>query len=55
VLASFAIAVLGIAFELLHAFIQGRTISPENVLADLFGVVCGILLGMNIRVMRNSA
>ena len=55
VLASFAIAVLGIAFELLHAFIQGCAIFPQNVLADLFGVACGILLGMNIRVMRNSA
>ena len=54
-LASFAIAVLGIAFELLHAFIQGRAVSLQNVLADLFGVACGILLGMNIRVMRKSA
>jgi hypothetical protein len=30
-------------------------VRPQNASADLFGIAAGILLGLNIRMMRNSA
>lgn len=55
VLVAVATVTLGISFELLKASIQRCAVSPNNVVADLFGAACGILLGMNIRVMRKPA
>jgi len=51
VLFSLAIVVIGIPLELL----QGFTGRAQNVFADLFGFGAGILLGLNIRMMRTSA
>ena len=50
-------AVIGlcIALEPLRTLIPGPIVRPQNVLADLFGVVAGILLGLNLRRMRASA
>ena len=55
VLFSLVIVALGIALELLHAHIPGLIGRPQNAFADMFGAGAGILLGLNIRMMRNSA
>jgi zinc transporter ZupT len=46
---------LGTVLESLQAFVPGLFARPQILLADLFGVAAGILLGLNIRVMFNSA
>lgn len=51
---SFIPVFLCIVFEVLHAHIPGPIVRTSNISADLFGVAAGILLGMNIRVIRNS-
>jgi uncharacterized membrane protein YedE/YeeE len=55
VLFSLVIVALGIALELLQTHIPGLIGRPQNAFADMFGVGAGILLGLNIRMMRNSA
>lgn len=52
--ALFPVAV-SIVFEALQAGIPGPIVRTQNVPADLFGAAAGILLGLNIRVMRTSA
>jgi VanZ family protein len=47
--------ILSIAFESLQTHIPGSVIRMQNISADLFGTAAGILLGLNIRMMRNSA
>ncbi len=47
--------VMNIAFESLLAHLPGSVVRAQNISADLFGTAAGILLGLNIRVMRNSA
>jgi len=54
VLFSLAIVVLGIPIELLQAHMPGLIGRPQNVFADMFGFGAGILLGLNIRMMRTS-
>jgi hypothetical protein len=53
----FPMAVIGlcIALEPLQTFISGPIVRPKNVLADVFGVSAGILLGLNLRRLRTSA
>lgn len=51
---SLVFAMLGIAIGLLPAF-QGALVHIHNAPAELFGVGAGILLGLNLRLMRNSA
>jgi hypothetical protein len=46
---------MSVALESLQAHVPGPIIQPHNVSADLFGVAAGILLGLNFRMMRNSA
>ena len=55
VLFSLAIVVVGIPIELLQAHMPGLIGRPQNVFADMFGFGAGILLGLNIRMMRTSA
>jgi hypothetical protein len=55
VLLSLAIAILGFAFELQRAYFPGHAVQSQNVFADMFGIAAGILLGLNIRMMRNPA
>jgi hypothetical protein len=55
VLFSLSIAVLGTALEFLQMFIPSLIGRPQNALADLFGIGAGILFGLNIRAMHNSA
>ena len=54
-LLSLVIGSLGIVPELLQRIIPGSISRPRNILADLFGVAAGILLGLNMRVMFNPA
>jgi hypothetical protein len=54
-LLSLVIGSLGIVPELLQQVLPGAISRPRNILADLFGVAAGVLLGLNIRVMHNSA
>lgn len=54
-LLSLVFVLVGIAIELTPAFIPGAVIRPQNAPADLFGGGAGILLGLNLRMMRNSA
>jgi hypothetical protein len=51
---SLVFLMLGIAIELLPAFLRGHVVHSQNAHADLFGVGAGILLGLNLRVMRHS-
>ena len=55
ILFSLVIVMLGTALESLQAFIPGLIARPQILLADLFGVAAGVLLGLNVRVMFNSA
>jgi len=55
VLFALSLAILAIILESLQTTIPGPIVRPQNVLADLFGVGAGILLGLNIRTMRASA
>lgn len=54
-LLSLVFVLVGIAIELMPAFIPGTIVRPQNAPADLFGVGAGILLGLNLRMLRNSA
>jgi hypothetical protein len=55
VLLSFIPAIMSIVLELLQDHFGGPFIRTQNVSADLFGIAAGVLLGLNIRVMRNPA
>ncbi len=55
ILLPMAVIGLCIALEPLRTLISGPIVRPQNVLADLFGVIAGILLGLNLRRMRTSA
>ncbi len=46
---------IGIVLESLHSYIPGALVRVQNVPADLFGVAAGILLGLNLCAMRNTA
>jgi hypothetical protein len=52
---SLILAIVCIALELRQTYIPGSMIHGKNVPADLFGIAAGVLLALNIRVMRNSA
>lgn len=54
ILLSFIPPIVCIALEWRHAYIQGTLPHPQNLPADLFGLAAGILLGLNLRIMRNS-
>ena len=47
-----AVVGLCMALEPLQAYIMGPIVRPRNVLADVFGVGAGILLGLNLRRMH---
>jgi len=55
ILLSFVPVAVSIVFEAFRAGTLGPHMRTQNVPADLFGLAAGILLGLNIRVMRNSA
>jgi hypothetical protein len=54
VMISFIPIFLCIALEALHIHFSAPGLRSSNISADLFGVAAGILLGMNIRVIRSS-
>src|ERR1039457_6805215 len=55
ILLSLIPAMTGVSFELWQPYIPGTMVRPQNPSADLFGIAAGILLGLNFRMMRNSA
>jgi uncharacterized membrane protein len=48
-------AIMSITFESLQMHVLGLNVRTQIIVAGLFGIAAGILLGLNIRVMRNSA
>ena len=46
---------LSVAIASSHVYFPGPRVRIENVPADIFGIAAGILLGLNIRMMRSSA
>ena len=54
ILLSLSPAIISIVLGSWQAHNSGHMIRTRNVPADLFGIAAGILLGLNIRVMRNS-
>jgi len=55
ILLSLVPAIFAIALEAVQAHIPGPIVRTSNIPADLFGVAAGVLLGLNLRMMRNSA
>jgi hypothetical protein len=55
VLLSLLPALISIALEVLQTHDSAPVSFLQNVPADFFGLAAGILLGMNLRVMHNSA
>jgi hypothetical protein len=47
-------ALVSIALELWQSHMPGPMVRTQNVPANLFGIAAGVLLGLNIRMMRNS-
>lgn len=47
-------AIYCLVVEYVQGQAPGRIVTTHNVTADLFGIAAGILLGLNIRVMRSS-
>ena len=47
--------VMSVALESFQAHTPGPILHIQNVSADIFGVAAGILLGLNLRIMRDSA
>ena len=45
----------GIILQFLEMLIPGWLPRPQNIVANMFGVGAGILLGMNLRMMRSQA
>lgn len=54
ILVPMAVISLCIALEPLQTLISSPIVRPKNVLADIFGVVAGILLGLNVRRLRTT-
>ncbi len=50
---SFGIAILSVGLQVLHGLISCRSIDPHNTEINLLGIASGILLGLNILVLRN--
>ena len=54
ILLSLSPAIISIVLGSWQAHNPGLMVRTQNVPADLFGIAAGVLLGLNIRVMRNS-
>jgi 4-amino-4-deoxy-L-arabinose transferase-like glycosyltransferase len=52
VLASVVAALLVVALGSLQTFLPNHMDRPQPALPDLFGIAAGILLGLNLRMMR---
>jgi hypothetical protein len=46
---------MSVALESLQAHTPGPVAHIHNVSADIFGIAAGILLGLNLHIMHNSA
>ena len=55
ILLSFLPPILSIVLEALQAGFPLSLLRTQTVPADLFGIAAGILLGLNIRTIRNAA
>ncbi len=49
------VVMAGILIESVETLIPGSIARPQNVLANVFGVGAGLLLGMNLRMMKTQA
>lgn len=47
--------IVSVALELLQAHTPRLNAQTHNISADMFGIAAGILLGLNLRLMKNSA
>jgi len=54
IILSFFPALLSVSFEASHFLHSEGLGRSRNLAADLFGIAAGVLLGLNIRLMRNS-
>lgn len=54
ILFSLLIAFLTMALEFLPINVPGEMAHAQSIPADLFGITAGVLLGLNLRLMRNS-
>jgi VanZ family protein len=50
--AALLMILLGLALEEVQFFAPGRTPDPTDGVADCFGVICGLLLGLSSRFAR---
>jgi hypothetical protein len=50
---SLVAVLLVIALGSLQTFIPGHSNRSQNAMPDLFGVAAGVLLGLNLRMMRD--
>jgi hypothetical protein len=55
VLLPLVVVMAGILLECVETLTTNSVARPQNVLANMFGVGAGILLGMNLRTMRTAA
>lgn len=53
-MAAAAAPTMGLLLEYLQSHIDGRTFSPEDMLANNFGAGLGIAIGMIFRLLRKS-
>jgi hypothetical protein len=51
---SFVVAAMGLSLEMAQAFVAGLSEASQDVFADMFGVVGGMLLGYNVRMLLSS-
>ena len=52
ILSSLVAILLVVALGSLQAFLPGHMTRPQPAMPDLFGIAAGILLGLNLRMMR---
>jgi hypothetical protein len=55
ILCSLLAAGFSVAYGLFHTIGGGPAGAMQNIPPDLFGVAAGVLLGLNLRFIRNSA
>ena len=55
ILFSLLLVFLIMALEFLPIHVQGEMPHSQSIPADLFGIAAGVLLGLNLRLLRNSA
>jgi len=52
---SLVVAAMGLSLEMSQAFVAGLSEVSQDVFPDMFGMVGGMLLGYNIRMLLSAA